>query len=223
MPVDERDHIKFGRGESQMVDSCPHCGTQLPAIRDAFCPGCRGDLAEAPVKPRTSSDTESRKRTLDTVETSLWYATEKRVFGWMKLSWYDDRGAIDASPQGLQFLGQKVRLGMSRVTAVHLEGPVIPWAAVVSMTLGNIFVLLMAKAGAFNYLTLESPATYVLLAGLDVFALASWPMSWVRVDYLDEQGQPDRGYFTVASLAGRWAGGTKRLYAQLRSHSGQTA
>jgi hypothetical protein len=157
------------------------------------------------------------------LETALWYATEKRVFGWMKLSWYDDRGAIDAAPQGLHFLGQKVRLGMSRVTAVHLEGPVIPWPAVVSLALGNILVLLLATAGAFNYLTLESPATYVLLAGIDVFALASWPMNWVRVDYLGEQGQQDRAYFTVASLAGRWTGGTKRLYAQLRSHSAQAA
>jgi hypothetical protein len=23
---------------------CPHCGTQLPSVRDAFCPDCRNPL-----------------------------------------------------------------------------------------------------------------------------------------------------------------------------------
>ena len=29
-----------------MTDTCPHCGTVLPSFRDAFCPDCRGPLAE---------------------------------------------------------------------------------------------------------------------------------------------------------------------------------
>jgi hypothetical protein len=112
---------------------------------------------------------------------------------------------------------------MSRVTGIQLVGPLIPWAAVLSLVIGNVLVLLMAKAGAFNYLTLESPITYALLVAIDLFALASWPMNWVRVDYLGEQGQPVRAYFTVGSVLGRWRGGPKHLYAQLRSHSGQAA
>jgi hypothetical protein len=139
----------------------------------------------------------------------------------MKLSWYDDRGSINPTPQGFLFVGQKGLLGMSRVTAIQLVGPVIPWAAVVSLVIGNVLVLLMAKAGVFNFLTLENPMTYVLLVAIDLFALAGWPMNWVLVDSVGEQGQPVRAYFTVGSVLGRWTGGRKRLYAQLRSHSGQ--
>ncbi len=32
-----------------MTDTCPHCGTRLPAIRDAFCPSCRNSIDEEPV------------------------------------------------------------------------------------------------------------------------------------------------------------------------------
>jgi hypothetical protein len=31
-----------------MAGTCPHCGTKLPAMVDAFCPECRNDLGEAP-------------------------------------------------------------------------------------------------------------------------------------------------------------------------------
>jgi hypothetical protein len=28
---------------------CPHCGSQLPMVADAFCPACRQPLGEAPI------------------------------------------------------------------------------------------------------------------------------------------------------------------------------
>jgi hypothetical protein len=93
---------------------------------------------------------------------------------------------------------------------------VIPWAAVASLALGNALVLLLAGAGAFDYLTLESPLTYVVLGLLDLFALACWPMQWVRVDYVDEQGDSGRAYFTMGSAAGRWSGGVRRLRERLQ-------
>src|SRR5205823_1184378 len=37
-----------------MTDTCPHCGTRLPAIRDAFCPACRNSLDDEPVKAMTT-------------------------------------------------------------------------------------------------------------------------------------------------------------------------
>jgi hypothetical protein len=82
-------------------------------------------------------------------------------------------------------------------------------------------VLLLSWAGAFNFLTLDNPVTYVLLGVLNLFALASWPMTWVKVDYLGEDGRPCTGYFTPASIADRWRGGAKRLYARVRQESGQ--
>jgi hypothetical protein len=33
---------------------CPHCGTQLPYVRDAFCPDCRNPLDEGDF-PRASA------------------------------------------------------------------------------------------------------------------------------------------------------------------------
>jgi hypothetical protein len=139
----------------------------------------------------------------------------------MKLSWYEDRGSIAATPEGLLFRGHKGQFGMSRNTAVHLDGPVIPWAAVASLALGNVLVLLLARAGLFNYLTLANPLTYLLLVGIDLFALASWPMYWVRVDYRGADDRPGRAYLTTASFLERWTGGPKRLCALLRRQSGQ--
>ncbi len=31
-----------------MPDTCPHCGSRLPNVVDAFCPECRKPLREAP-------------------------------------------------------------------------------------------------------------------------------------------------------------------------------
>ena len=36
------------RGDVADGDRCPHCGTKLPVLRDAFCPECRNDLADPP-------------------------------------------------------------------------------------------------------------------------------------------------------------------------------
>src|SRR6516162_10246187 len=33
-----------------MPDTCPHCGTRLPAVVDAFCPECREDLSAPPAR-----------------------------------------------------------------------------------------------------------------------------------------------------------------------------
>ena len=46
-----------------MADLCPHCGIELPAIRGAVCPICRGDFTEAPLKPQSDSDRESAVHT----------------------------------------------------------------------------------------------------------------------------------------------------------------
>jgi hypothetical protein len=33
-----------------MHAQCPHCGTRLPVVADAFCPECRRPLGETPAK-----------------------------------------------------------------------------------------------------------------------------------------------------------------------------
>src|SRR5947208_914034 len=145
-----------------MADLCPHCGAKLPAIRDAFCSECRGDLTEASLKPQPRSGREPASETPgpepvsetpNALVAGLWHATEERLFRWMKLSWHDDQGSIDATAQGFLFRGRKGRLRMSPITGVDLIGPVIPWVPVASPAIGNVLVLLMAAVGVFNYLT----------------------------------------------------------------------
>src|SRR5438093_999307 len=95
---------------------------------------------------------------------AVWYATEDRIRGWGKFSWYDDRGSIKASEGRVQFFGRKGALDVRRVAGVRLVGPTVPCAALAWLALGNVVVLLMAGAGGFNYLTLENPMTYAVLA-----------------------------------------------------------
>ena len=41
--------------------SCPHCGTRLPAVVDAFCPECRNDLDEAPAPEQPAFTRPARR------------------------------------------------------------------------------------------------------------------------------------------------------------------
>jgi hypothetical protein len=41
---------------------CPHCGTELPSIRDGFCPECRNDLDEDPTLDLPPPDPAQRAR-----------------------------------------------------------------------------------------------------------------------------------------------------------------
>jgi hypothetical protein len=161
-----------------MADLCPHCGAKLPAIRDAFCCECRGDLGEAPLEPKPYSGREPVSEAPSALAAGLWHTTEERLFQWVKLSWYDDQGSIDATAQGFLFRGRKGRWEMTHITDVDLIGPVIPWASLAGLAIGSLMVLLMAKVGLFNYLTLENPITYLMLAGMDMFVVASCPMKW---------------------------------------------
>jgi len=194
-----------------MAEMCPYCGAKLPAIRDAFCSECHNDLDEAPARPLAQTKPKKAQGKAETPEVTVWFATEARVFRWMKLSWYDDRGSISITTEGLRFTGLKGAFLVPRISEVQLIGLVVPWAAVASLAIGNILVLLMARAGAFNYLTLENPMTYIVLALLNLFALFSWPMNWVRVDYLREHAQSCRAYFTASSRISRWTSGAERL------------
>jgi hypothetical protein len=37
-------------------ERCPHCGSDLPGVRDAFCGICREPLDEPPEVPRTPEE-----------------------------------------------------------------------------------------------------------------------------------------------------------------------
>jgi predicted amidophosphoribosyltransferase len=40
-------------------NTCPHCGSKLPWVRDAFCGTCHEPLDEPPPVPRTSAEQEA--------------------------------------------------------------------------------------------------------------------------------------------------------------------
>jgi hypothetical protein len=39
-----------------MPQSCPHCGTALPGVVDAFCPECREDLSATPEEAQQTAE-----------------------------------------------------------------------------------------------------------------------------------------------------------------------
>ncbi|HEV3120151.1 MAG TPA: hypothetical protein VGY58_24030 [Gemmataceae bacterium] len=136
----------------------------------------------------------------------------------MKLSWYDDRGSLDWARQGLVFSGRIGVVSMPQIRTVQPPSLIVPWGAFASLVLGNVLVLLMFKAGAFQILTLDNPVTCIALVLLNAMVPCCWPMRWVRVEYLDAQGEYREAYFTPASIMTRWSGGTKRLHGWITEH-----
>jgi hypothetical protein len=206
-----------------MAEVCPHCGAALPAIQDAFCPECRNNLADAPDEARPQAFRVDGGEATDRLAENVWYATENRVYRWSKMSWCDDRGSIGCVAGKLAFFGQAETLNMQQVLGVRHIGPIIPWAAVAGSILGVVLVLLLAKAGMFTNFTLETPSLYVVLAFITLFGFSSWPLTWVKVDFMDHRGQPRTAYFTVGSIFGRWQGGTGRLCAAMQERAGLSA
>jgi hypothetical protein len=105
------------------------------------------------------------------------------------------------------------------VKAVRLTGPVALWTSAASLVATIGVILLLTWAGFFTSLTLDNPATYVLLPLVSLLVLACWPWSWARIDYLDEHGAPRTGYFTAASVLHRWTGRTRQLYEMARQQA----
>jgi hypothetical protein len=62
-----------GRG---MSETCPHCGAEVSAGRDAFCPNCRNALNEPPAAPNAPDQSQAEGRSSGT----LWL-----VIGWLMI------------------------------------------------------------------------------------------------------------------------------------------
>jgi hypothetical protein len=156
----------------------------------------------------------------ETLDLTIWYATETRVFRWIKRSWYDAQGVIVTMGEGARFVAQNGRgLEFRRISAIQrLTGSVIPWPAVASLAICHVlFLLLLAISAASNGPTLGCAMVVLVSLGLtDLIVFSTMPMSWVRVDDLNEQNQPCRAYFTVGSAIGRWTGGGQHLFALLQ-------
>jgi hypothetical protein len=154
------------------------------------------------------------------MEASVWYAAEKHGIPWLKTSFVDDKGSVEAVPGGMCFDGQKSRIVMARITHVAIVWRILPLQAIICLAGGNILVLFMAYVGSFQYITLENLLIYVYLVCFDLFAISVWPWTWVRVDFMGKDGEPGRGYFTMAAFLGRWKGGTRRLCTFFKRQAG---
>lgn len=198
-----------------MIDTCPHCGTTLPAVRDAFCPDCRGDLEEAPERPPTPQPAQTAPATGGLPSGNVWYATEQRVHAPFKFAPFDDRGRLERGSQGIRFSGKGQTFWMRRIHTVELVGPGNVWGSVVAVVFFDAVALLGSALGAFGTLTPDNLLTYAVLAVPTALFLLGIPRAWVRVQFEGDTAQLRTAYFTDASLVGRWAGGAKRLYSAL--------
>lgn len=55
----EENFFTASKGRCWMSEErCPHCGSELPVVRDAFCVTCGESLDELPDPPRTPHEQE---------------------------------------------------------------------------------------------------------------------------------------------------------------------
>jgi hypothetical protein len=153
------------------------------------------------------------------VEGEIGFATQERMSNWFKTSLFDGTGVLIESPVGWQLRGRESVFTFPRVTSIDWIDTGIPWLNLGSMAVGIVFTLWLSWLGAFRFLTLDNPITYVSLALFCAIAMASWPTNWVRLEYLDEQCNPRRAYFTYSTFLARWRFGIERLYLGLRNRT----
>lgn len=152
---------------------------------------------------------------------SVWYATPAKVNRMVKFIATDDRGSLAMSSDGIQFVGRKLNLTVTRIVAVSLTRQQIPWPSYAVLTLVGVLLF------AIIYSLPLAAAVAIVIAG-DLFGLwVAVSTKWVRVDYQDESDSRRSAYFADSSKRG-WGGifgGTKVLYQAILdgSHVGTLA
>jgi len=120
----------------------------------------------------------------------------------------DDRGSLAMSSDGIQFVGRKLDVTVTRIVAVSLTRQQIPWPSYAVLTLVGVLLF------AIIYSLPLAAAVALVIAG-DLFGLwVAVSTKWVRVDYQDESGSRRSAYFADGSKRG-WGGifgGTNVLY-----------
>jgi hypothetical protein len=126
------------------------------------------------------------------------------------------RGVLVLAPEGLLFVGPNGQgFEMRRILAVKWR--ISRTTFVVLNTCHVLFLLILLAVAVAGGPTSGGALLIFLTLGIGYLAALGHPeMGWVRVDFLDEQNQPYRAYFTVGSVIAQWTGGGQRLYALLR-------
>lgn len=213
--------VRCGERIGDELDSrfCQHCrcpvhtGCSRPS-EEGSCPVCGASAEQMSNRkslPETSISQESGRRSAPS-GSDIWYATDGWFKRWVKPRWEEDSGGLTMSPGEIQFLGRSVLIRMMSINGVELVGPFLTRTAVAALAITNFLILLLSAMGVYKLFTLDSPATYVMLAFVNALALASYPMRWVRVSYLGADGLQGIAYFTSASPQARWSGGARKLF-----------
>ena len=129
-----------------------------------------------------------------------------------------DRGSLEVSPQAIEFTGREAKLSLNRVEAVEWLG--VEWSriqllGVIALLAGALWVLAGSEQG---WVRLLWAAFLVPTALVWFWRIAS--TKWVQVDSRDESGSRKSAYFQDGSYRGFGGllGGTKDLYAAIRTH-----
>ena len=145
------------------MDRCPHCGADLPAIRDAFCPECRQGLDEPPLKRRTATTVESEPSSVSLRKYSVGHVCPTcqsseykpvRPDRWIAFTW--DR--------------------VCRSCGTRYAPPTPTWAAVVFLVIGFLlaglgFLGLIIRLLSGNVLAIPAMACEGFLAFLGILAI----------------------------------------------------
>jgi hypothetical protein len=130
----------------------------------------------------------------------IWYAKEadfKRLLRWSSLA---VQGRIQASEGHLRFFGQGGDVVLHDVRRVFLARRPIPW---LGLAVDNLLIFLFFVSGLSTF-TLDEPITYAFWLLINVvFVFWLWRIRWVAVEYIDEEGQLRRAYFSDGSAFGR--------------------
>jgi hypothetical protein len=155
------------------------------------------------------------------VEGEIGFATQERMLNWFKTSLFDGTGVLIESPVGLQLRGRQSVFTFPHINSIDWIDTGIPWVNLGSMAVGIVLTLWLSWLGAFRFMTLDNPVTYILLSVVCAIAMASWPTNWVRLEYLDELNNSRRAYFTYSTVLARWRFGIEGLYLGLRDWHGR--
>lgn len=150
-------------------------------------------------------------------ETNIWYVGEARFRTASKLIAFEDKGALTAEGNWLQFSGKNQQLRVTDIRNIELVRQPLPWITymVMNIVLISIFVLFTWNRGTEAIIGSIVGIVFANTLG----AAICWQTKWVRIEHTDESGQTARSYFADGSKSG-WGGifgGTRELYGQIQT------
>src|SRR5262245_27352470 len=150
---------------------------------------------------------------------TVWYASPEKAASVTKFFVFEDRGALEVSPNEIIFEGKKRALTLRDIVNVTLTRQRFPWVAYL---LANLVVVAYEMLTPVGRLSVEGVAVLLVAANLLAIVM-SLSQRWVLIEYRDESGQERRVYFADGSANG-WGsmfGRTTRLFRGIEEEQGR--